>query len=1306
MNAEIEVSTKAEIEEKHGLDLANGTNGTAHEDADSSYCFVNGKDGVEEADHNGNVNGTEELERVNKDRVDEEETRHIPAAAEDQRHPENGGSSTPGDEEHHLIVQEEGCDSQNPGNGVASGGSEALHEGAKSNLALDLEENNQPHIEVRADKDEGKVAIEHTVKDPPGDHEENGEQNSNSVSRFDANGHSSTNDGKEDDLLDHSAENGTSFEANGHSSANNGNEDGLLNHNSDDGVSETASGPELKSESVFCLEANGHSSSNDGNDDELLLLSTEDGVSETAGLVGSISSPKTSEMLPLNVSAQSDDDFAAEDPSKRVELTNEIPMEGDSGNLVSELGGNVVNDSVPVESVEVLPSSADEVRTEAGEENAGADCDPVDSSEVEDLVAENPSASVSALDEIRVEAEVEKSEENVTESADSDPVGCSGVALDVSENIPPAVVDEMRIESEVGNTEENSRDIADYHSVNPAEATVEVAPVLVADEVRINPEVEKADEKFIEIAGSDPPFVSEIEAKVTESSIASSVDAEIEVVKSEEESKENAESDLAENLEVNVGPLVNGPMPGSPTDIGASESKTRSDIAEFQEIVSSMPNPDVITEAEASNRHVENADSHPIYAGNTGDQSAVADFVENNASLPASEISDLKEEIAAESIPSDSSRDMACISVVATDPGKANDAVVCSGRSCSPNIMFGGIQFSRINEDKVCQELEPPNSVHKNDSPCSPEGSTVDNSEGQMLKPGVGKRQFYLIKVPRYDDENLKEQIRQAHLRVEERTKTRDAFQSEIKKQKAIMKELSDDFEASLSKERAAWELFRSKRQEIDSLLSVINIEDIDGRIRNMEHRISHETLSLKEEKQLIREIKQLKQNRENLSSARGQQDGVQQNSEQKNQVEERLKSLRKEADLLKKNVVGAEAITRAAREKRSKEYERLRKLQAEERSANAIRQEAYDHLKTLKNQSYEKNKRFYQFRDDLKLAYDLASKRNLSALEDLCDSQVDMNLDLWNQNDEYRKDYIRCNMRSTLWRLKTLDGRSLGPDEVPPVIPRVVHDRMAKDVTLPSSFSTPSGETKEQVTAEAENIKDQLVTKTAEKKINEVKPKKPSKSASPANGLATASVKDEIEEVKEEEPKKTKEEEELARKEDELRKEEEAARLMEEHRLEQIAKAKEAQERKKKKEDQAQARAALKAQKEAEEKERERERRLKKKERRKLAGSGEATSVTNEVESAPDSEAPTQTPTESEVIEKQVTTTKKHKKQPPYTKQVKVKSVPPPPLRNRGKRRMQPWMWVLLSFLVIFALFLVGNSNFSFDLGLHRFNF
>ncbi|XWS09796.1 hypothetical protein CRYUN_Cryun39dG0019900 [Craigia yunnanensis] len=735
------------------------------------------------------------------------------------------------------------------------------------------------------------------------------------------------------------------------------------------------------------------------------------------------------------------------------------------------------------------------------------------------------------------------------------------------------------------------------------------------------------------------------------------VKLETEAIKSDENSRGGSDSHHVENSEV-----VIKVESGSVDDDSKSSCLANGLKSEIKISSDSI----VSEEAEVSKGLTECDSIEPVTVGDTDEKLAVVD-VQNDSSLVAPLSNDEKALAAVENLSALSNRDISGNEGFVHESGVSNCDTNDNEQSCA--VIKEGIQFGSV---VTCQE---------------PEG--LDEVER--------KRPFYfLIRVPRYDYENFKEKIGLAQIRVDEKTQSRDAIRIEMQSKRATCKEYGDNFDAAISQERAARDLHRSKRQEIESIQSVMNIEDIDAKIRNMEHMIQHETLPLKDEKQFIREIKQLKQTRDRFSSNMGRQEGL----DSKDQIEERLKSLKNEADQLKVNLLKAEAVTKAAKKKYHDETEKLNKLLSQFKAADDIRQEAYAQLQSVKKQSYEKNKYFWQYRDDARTANDLASKGDKEALQNLCVNQVEKLHDLW-KNDEFRKEYMRCNVRSTLRRLRTIDGRALGPDEEPPVIPQVINDRAAKDHAVSSSIL--EERTQEKVAlAKAENANDKPVAKAVEQKNLTSKSEKSLKSVPPATGSTTASSRDKIEEAGEEKPKRTKEEEEVARKAEELRKEEEAAKTREQHRLEEIAKAKEALERKRRIAEKAQARAALRAQKEAEQKEKEREKRAKKKERRKVAAAavGDA-SVADETGSAPTSE----TPKESENIEKPVTVAKRPQKPSQFTKQTKAKSIPPP-LRNRGKRRMQPWMWVLLATLVIFALFLIGNYNFSFNFGLQRFNF
>ncbi|KAF8014977.1 hypothetical protein BT93_H0696 [Corymbia citriodora subsp. variegata] len=604
---------------------------------------------------------------------------------------------------------------------------------------------------------------------------------------------------------------------------------------------------------------------------------------------------------------------------------------------------------------------------------------------------------------------------------------------------------------------------------------------------------------------------------------------------------------------------------------------------------------------------------------------------------------------------------------------------------------------SAIEDDKPAFSLaDGVVEVAQNDA-APAEVSSTPASEQQNVGSEVEKKLFnVLVKIPRHDDENSKQQINEAQLQVTEKTQSRDAIQAEIQIIKAACKEHSDRVEVALSEENAARESFKCKREKIECVQSVINkvknaitVGDYDVRIQNMEQKIQHETLPLKEEKQLVRDIKQLKYSREQLTNIMGGVDELKLALDQREQTEEQLKSLRREADLLRENVLKAEAVTKSAKRKYSEERDRLRELQGQFRDADKIRQEAYIHLKNLRKQSYEKNKYFWKYKDDLKMSIDLASKGDREALSRFCIDQVETFMELWNRSNNFREEYLRCNAPRTLRRLGTADGRSLGPDEAMPAIP--VNHTAVKDKSM-SALPSLEQEKVPVIVEARPAADDKLPAKEVEQKKQKAKNKSSAKPVAQVEDLVTVSSRDVVN-VEIEEPKLSKEEEELAKKAEELRKAEEAAMLMEQRRLEEKAKAKEALERKKRNAERALARAALKAQKEAEQKEKEREKKAKKKERKKAGGAVAMPSEAGiEGEPASSSEVTAEASADIDTKDKPAAMVKRPQKPLHFVKQTKVKPIPAP-LRNRGKRKMQPWMWAVLTVVLVFALFLVSNG-------------
>ncbi|KAL2489527.1 proton pump interactor 1 [Forsythia ovata] len=441
------------------------------------------------------------------------------------------------------------------------------------------------------------------------------------------------------------------------------------------------------------------------------------------------------------------------------------------------------------------------------------------------------------------------------------------------------------------------------------------------------------------------------------------------------------------------------------------------------------------------------------------------------------------------------------------------------------------------------QESEDPGKLYGSGiSTASPKGSTAVVLAGENVIVEAVTRPFSFVRILNFNERKLSEQIKHAQLEVDEKTKLRGAIQLEIQKTRAKCQTHGVGYEASMIENKAARNLVRLKHSEIDSLHSVINrannvmtIEDLDSRICNMEHMIQHETLPLKEEKKLIREIKQQKQQREKLFRSMGSQDEIQQALDKREEVEERLKILKNELDGLKDMISKTKEAAMAADRKREDENRKAEELKAQFRAADDIRQAAYAQLQSLRKEHIEK---------------------------------VENIMELWYTSDEFRKEYVKQNASSTPTRIGTLDGSSLGPDEVSPILPGYMNERVDKlGLTPAKAGSIPSSH-----------------LELAEPKNSTVTNKKPAKAVM-GNGSTTVSGEDVINEI-EKEAMKSKEEVELERKEKEELRVEAEAKLKEQLRLEEIAKAKLALERKKRNAEKAQRRAELRAQKEAEQKE------------------------------------------------------------------------------------------------------------------------
>jgi len=203
--------------------------------------------------------------------------------------------------------------------------------------------------------------------------------------------------------------------------------------------------------------------------------------------------------------------------------------------------------------------------------------------------------------------------------------------------------------------------------------------------------------------------------------------------------------------------------------------------------------------------------------------------------------------------------------------------------------------------------------------------------------------------------------------------------------------------------------------------------------------------------------------------------------------------------------------------------------------------------------------------------------------------------MEMWNTNEDFRKQYVESNKVSTLRRLGTHDGRRLGPDEDPPVIPSRrpsnIYPLSASSPEVPTLASMPAPVLAAPAAVPAKE--DSFPALAAPQTSKRAKSKASGSSAQIENNSVIVSEAEDLKQTLKEKARLVEEQLELARKaeelarkeEEELRKERDAAEK-ERLRLEQKAKAKEAEERKRRKAEKDKERAEFKARKEAEERE------------------------------------------------------------------------------------------------------------------------
>jgi len=590
------------------------------------------------------------------------------------------------------------------------------------------------------------------------------------------------------------------------------------------------------------------------------------------------------------------------------------------------------------------------------------------------------------------------------------------------------------------------------------------------------------------------------------------------------------------------------------------------------------------------------------------------------------------------------------------------------------------------NEEKISVENDNKMDIkfgsHGMDEPAKEDGKNVseanlpNNAADEWPEPSQ-IHSYYIVKYRSFEDQNLRGKLELAEKELQKKNQARFQITEKLREKRAVRAQVISEIRSLSVENKQFRSIMDEKRKEMEPLQHALgklrgapnggrergsmicsSEEELNDLIKGLQCRIQHESIPLSEEKQILREIKQLEGTRDKVLANAAERARIQDALGEKEVIQDQVKLIGVDLDGVRKEKQAVNAKLKQLDDEKASIDKDINDLQEELTAITEKRDKTFETIQEMRKQREQANAHYYQNRTLLNKAKELAAKKDVEALNELSHTEVEKFISLCSSNKAFRDDYKRRVLPSLDMRQLSSDGRMRNLDEKPLVAVEAPTPSETQMI-VKSNVKQPAKEDSVPVAQHVTSLqKDQKEKNTRNKKEANKK---------------TDSILDKIEsedrdvsgihQLQKDDPPKV----------DEMK-------LKEMKREEEIAKAKQAMERKKKLAEKAAARSAIKAQKEAEKKLKDREKR-----ERKKAGA-----VVSQ-----DSEEPTEAV--AEVAEPEKTEEKVETPVLPKSKGWK-ENTPRHRARPRGpdslpkvilkhKKTTNYWLWAVPAVLVVLVL-------------------
>nr|GMD84094.1 proton pump-interactor 1-like [Ipomoea batatas]GMD90181.1 proton pump-interactor 1-like [Ipomoea batatas] len=314
---------------------------------------------------------------------------------------------------------------------------------------------------------------------------------------------------------------------------------------------------------------------------------------------------------------------------------------------------------------------------------------------------------------------------------------------------------------------------------------------------------------------------------------------------------------------------------------------------------------------------------------------------------------------------------------------------------------------------------------------------------------------FYLVKYRTFEDQMLKAKLEQAEKELHKKNQARSQMIDNLRAKRAARSELINE-RKSLSAER---QQFRSqideKRKVMEPLQQALgklrgnngfgrdrgsiifsSETELNDYIKSLQYRIQHESITLNEEKQILREIKQIEGTREKVIANAAERAKIQESLGEKESIQSQVKLIGVDLDGVRKEQQVLSAKLKEIDDELDAMKKEIGTLEEELTALTQQRDKTFQSIQEFRKQREEGNSSFFQSRKLNLEARQLADKKDVAALRELSETEVDKFVTQWSSNKSFRDDYEKRILQSLDMRQLSKDGRMRNPDEKPLVLP------------------------------------------------------------------------------------------------------------------------------------------------------------------------------------------------------------------------------------------------------------------------------